>query len=92
MLSITALLAMTISFFNGFEEDYCLEVAGRDAPKDIKDAFTPATNDDVVLLGSYLGGEIKEGDKIAIHFRNHIKCHKTFNFSNAIRDEWGFKN
>lgn len=80
---------MTISFFNGFEEDYCLEVAGRNAPKDIKDAFIPATKEDTLLLEGYLGS-IKEGDKIAIYFRDHIKCHKTFNFARDVRKEWGF--
>lgn len=72
ILSLLALFTTAMSFVAGFKDEYCSEQASITTPDDIKNAFIPATKEDAELLNPYL--DTKEGDSIAIYFRDKIKC------------------
>ena len=79
---VTGLISLALIYFavvTGFEEDYCLAKA---AQVSHPDELIAATKDDEGLR------EVKKGDKISRSFQAHIRCHKEFNFTNALKEKY----
>lgn len=85
-LSLLAFFALLSSFIGGFKDSYCWE-KGRQADSSYS-AMLIATKDDEDLLTNFKVG--KEGSMVGVNFINQIRCRKTFNFIDAIKDNYSF--
>jgi len=85
VLSILTLFVFFGVIVTGFEEDYCWgkgEEAERTGLK-----MVIATKEDAEDLKGF---EVKEGAQIGAGFRSHMLCHNTFNFPEALRENYSF--
>ncbi len=67
-----------------FEEPYCLSKGNILDPKSSK--FVEVTDEDRKLAPELIGN----WDKISLSFREHLRCHATFNLIQAIKDKYLF--
>lgn len=80
---VTALTAITAIAY-GFEEDYC-ENKGFQADRTGGKMVT-ATKEDEEMLGGF--EFVKEGSEIGLSFREHMLCHNTFDFVEAVKEKY----
>lgn len=85
VLSLITLLVSVVVIISGFEEDYCWEKGARADSTGSK--FSTATKEDVLALNDF---DIKEGSQIGISFKEHMLCHSSFNFEDALKEKYLF--
>ncbi|MDO8658913.1 MAG: hypothetical protein Q7K55_09305 [Candidatus Levybacteria bacterium] len=83
MLSFLTFLVTLVAYISSFEENYCWDKGTQADPTGLK--MIIVTREGEKAIDNY---NVKAGEQISVSFRAHMLCHKTFNFSNAIKEKY----
>ena len=87
VLSVAIVLVATVTVVSNFEEDYCWG-KGIEADKS-GSKMVVATKEDEQAFKGY---NVRAGRPAALGFLTHMRCHNTFQFSDALKDRYLFIN
>jgi hypothetical protein len=83
IITCITILVYIITIVSSFEEDYCWKKGDRLHPN--PGEMVTATKDDEKRLQTF---NIKAGNKIGSSFREHMLCHQTYDFPQALKETY----